>query len=138
RVPPARPSWSRNMSPVIRAFFASLCACAALADAARAEWNTIYSSAREEARQVSSASLAVPLTRAEWDATVAHRREMWREMLGLSPLPPRTPLKATVTGTLDRDDYVVEKIHFQSLPGAYVIGNLYRPAKPVGRLPAVL
>ncbi len=39
---------------------------------------------------------------------------------------------------LDRGDYVVEKIHFQSLPGAYVIGNLYRPARPAGRLPAVL
>jgi dienelactone hydrolase len=39
---------------------------------------------------------------------------------------------------LDRGDYVVEKIHFQSLPGAYVIGNLYRPAKFSGRLPAVL
>ena len=63
---------------------------------------------------------------------------MWREMLGLSPLPPRTPLAATVTGVLERGDYVVEKIHFQSLPGAYVIGNLYRPAKPAGRLPAVL
>jgi dienelactone hydrolase len=63
---------------------------------------------------------------------------MWREMIGLSPLPPRTPLNATVTGTLDRGDYVVEKIHFQSVPGAYVIGNLYRPAKPSGRLPAVL
>ncbi len=63
---------------------------------------------------------------------------MWLEMIGLSPLPPRTPLHATLTGTLDRGDYVVEKIHFQSVPGAYVIGNLYRPAKVSGKLPAVL
>lgn len=45
---------------------------------------------------------------------------------------------ATVTGELDRGDYVVEKVHFQSVPGAYVVGNLYRPAKVTGRLPAVL
>lgn len=105
---------------------------------ARCDWGTLYGSAREEARQVSSSSLAVPLSPEQWKATVAGRREMWREMLGLSPLPLRTPLNATVTGTLDRDDYVVEKVHFQCLPGAYVVGNLYRPAKPLGRLPAVL
>jgi len=63
---------------------------------------------------------------------------MWHEMLGLAPMPERTPLMATVTGTLPRGDYVVEKLHFQSIPGAYVIGNIYRPAKVTGRLPAVL
>lgn len=102
------------------------------------DWSTIYGAAREEARQISSASLATPLAPAEWNATLDRRREMWREMIGLSPLPPRTPLNATVTGTLNRGDYVVEKVHFQCVPGAYVIGNIYRPAKPAGRLPAVL
>jgi dienelactone hydrolase len=105
---------------------------------AHAEWTTLYGAAREEARQVSSNSLAAPLSQKQWEATLDERREMWRDMLGLSPLPPRTPLEATVTGVLERDDYVVEKVHFQSVPGAYVIGNLYRPAKPAGRLPAVL
>lgn len=112
--------------------------CGALPGPARGEWTTIYGSARQEARRISSASLAVPLSPAQWKATVSKRREMWREMLGLSPLPPRTPLAAKITGVLQRGDYVVEKIHFQSIPGAYVIGNLYRPAKPAGRLPVVL
>jgi dienelactone hydrolase len=102
------------------------------------QWQTIYGALREEARRISSSSLAVPMPPSKWQATVAERRERWRKMLGLSPLPPRAPLNATVTGTLDREDYVVEKIHFQSLPGAYVIGNLYRPARIEGRLPAVL
>jgi X-Pro dipeptidyl-peptidase-like protein len=115
-----------------------LCGFGSSTRASGGDWTTLYGSAREEARQISSSSLAVPLSPAEWNATVAKRREMWREMLGLSPLPPRTPLGATVTGVLDRGDYVVEKVHFQSVPGAYVIGNLYRPARPAGRLPAVL
>lgn len=114
------------------------CASATLARAEDGNWTTIYGSAREEARHVSSSSLATPLSPEQWEATVSQRREMWREMLGLSPLPPRTPLAATVTGVLERGDYVVEKVHFQSVPGAYVIGNLYRPAKVEGRLPAVL
>jgi len=119
-----------------------LCGCGTWPCEARGDWTTIYGSVRQEARQVSSSSLAVPLSPAQWKATLSRRREMWREMLGLSPLPPRTPLAATITGVLQRGDYVVEKIHFQSVPGAYVIGNLYRPAKsahPEGtRLPAVL
>lgn len=98
----------------------------------------IYDSVCREARAISSLSLAVPLSKAGWEASLAQRREVWREMLGLSPMPERTPLEATVTGTLDRGDYVVEKVHFQSIPGAYVPGNLYRPAEITEPLPAVL
>ncbi len=61
-----------------------------------------------------------------------------REMLGLSPWPERTPLKPVVTGTLSREGVIVENIHFQSLPGLYVTGNLYRPEKQSGPLPAIL
>lgn len=99
---------------------------------------SIYGSVSQEARAVSAASLAKPLSPQEWQDSLAERREKWLEMLGLSPLPKRTPLEATVTGMLERGDYVVEKIHFQSLPGAHVAGNLYRPAKITGKLPAVL
>ncbi len=60
-------------------------------------------------------------------------------MLGLWPIPEKTPLDATVTGTLERDGAVViEKLHFQSRPGLYVTGNLYRPKASAGRLPAIL
>ncbi len=127
------------MPPLYRIVIVALfCGYGAFASVASADWTTIYGAAREDARQISSNSLAVPLSPTEWNATVDHRREMWRDMLGLSPLPKRTPLHATVTGTLERGDYVVEKVHFQCVPGAYVIGNIYRPAKIEGRLPAVL
>lgn len=106
--------------------------------AANLQAETIYDSVCREAEQVSRASLADPLPPAAWHASLARRREMWREMIGLSPLPERQPLHATVTGVLERGDYVVEKLHFQSLPGAYVAGNLYRPAKVTQPLPAVL
>lgn len=61
----------------------------------------------------------------------------YMEMLGLSPLPEKTPLNAKVAGTLEMPGYVVEKIHFQSRPGLYVTANLYRPAAP-GKYPAIL
>ncbi len=104
----------------------------------RAQGISLNGSVATEAREVSGASLARPLAPGAWQASLGERREQWLEMLGLSPLPERTPLEATVTGVLERGDYVVEKIHFQSLPGAHVAGNLYRPAKVEGRLPAVL
>ncbi len=99
---------------------------------------TLYGAARVDAAKLSEASLDQPLDKQQWEATLEERRQDWLEMLGLSPLPPRSPLKATVTGSLQRGSYVVEKVHFQSLPGAYVIGNLYRPAKIDQPLPAVL
>jgi len=66
-------------------------------------------------------------------------REEYFHMLGLWPLPERTPLQATVTSTIEGDGYVVDMIHYQSRPRLYVTGNLYRPASvaPGERLPAV-
>jgi dienelactone hydrolase len=75
-----------------------------------------------------------------WEAARPRHVEEYFDMLGLSPQPDRTPLRATVIRTLARDGYAVEMVHFQSRPGLYVTGNLYRPAAaPAGeRLPAVL
>ncbi len=104
----------------------------------RADGTTLYGSVSRTGERISQSSLAAPLFPDQWNGTLKQRREQWREMIGLSPLPDRTPLEATITGTLDRGDYVVEKIHFQSFPGAHVTGNLYRPAKIEGKLPTVL
>lgn len=59
-------------------------------------------------------------------------------MLGLDPLPERTPLHARITGTLDRPEYRVEKLVFQSRPGLYVTGNFYLPKKATPPMAAVL
>jgi dienelactone hydrolase len=74
----------------------------------------------------------------DWQARRPRLRQELLDMLGLWPLPERTPLRATVTGTLERDRFVVEKLHFQSRPGLYVTGNLYRPKASKEKLPAVV
>jgi len=74
----------------------------------------------------------------DWTAQRDARHLELREMLGLSPWPERTPLAPVVTGTLERNGIVVEKLHFQSQPGLYVTGNLYRPKEVTGPLPTVL
>ena len=65
------------------------------------------------------------------------RRELY-SMLGLWPLPEKTDLKPVITGTLEREGVIVEKIHFQSRPGLYVTANLYRPRTQDKPLPAVV
>ncbi len=58
--------------------------------------------------------------------------------LGLDPLPPRTPLNAQVIGRLEKDDYVIEKVAFESRPNHVVPGLLYLPKNAQGPVPAVI
>ena len=53
-------------------------------------------------------------------------------------MPEATPLNAVVHGAVTRQGYTVEKVYFESLPGHFVTGSLYRPTGRQGRLPAVL
>ncbi|HRH98892.1 MAG TPA: alpha/beta hydrolase family protein, partial [Prosthecobacter sp.] len=74
----------------------------------------------------------------DWKAKAPEYRRQMFEMLGLDPLPEKTPLKPTKTGELKGDGYVVEKMHFQSMPGLYVTANLYLPDKVTKPLPTIL
>src|SRR5687768_16327431 len=55
------------------------------------------------------------------------RRQEALDMFGLSPMPERGDLKATVTGRHEREGVVVENLHFQFSPGLYVTANFYLP-----------
>jgi hypothetical protein len=79
-----------------------------------------------------------PDTLAQWRDRAAALRRQIQVALGLWPWPTRTPLNARVHGTVERDDYIVDKLVFESLPGHFVTGSLYRPKGRTGRLPAVL
>lgn len=63
-------------------------------------------------------------------------RERLAEMWGA--FPERTPLNPRQTGLIERGDYVVEKIVFESRPGFYITANLYRPKTSPGKLPAIV
>ncbi len=70
------------------------------------------------------------------------RREQVRRRIlvsqGLWPMPEKTPLNAVIHGRIEKEGYSIEKVYFESVPGFYVTGNLYRPANPKGKVPAVL
>ncbi len=47
------------------------------------------------------------------------------------------PLNSSITGRIKAQDYSIEKVIFESLPGFYVTANLYLPNQP-GRYPGIL
>ena len=73
-----------------------------------------------------------------WKERRPELRRQLLEMLGLDPMPQRTDLRAEVRGVVERPDFVVEKILFQSSPELYVTGSLYRPKTVEKPLPAIL
>lgn len=76
--------------------------------------------------------------------TWAKRKQEIRERVllasGLFPLPTKTPLNAVVHGRVERDDYTIDRVFFESFPGHYVTGNLYLPKNPPpgGKMPGIL
>lgn len=56
---------------------------------------------------------------------------------GLMPLPARNPLNPTFEGQTILNGVVIDKIRFESMPGFYCTGTLYRPQQE-GMKPAVL
>ncbi|MBM4079968.1 MAG: acetylxylan esterase, partial [Planctomycetes bacterium] len=121
-----------------RATLIGLTAAISLASARAEEPTMLYRSLVRRAEEVSTRSLADLPSLDTWKAQLPEKRRRWLEMLGLDPLPERTEMHVTVTGVLDRGHYVVEKLHFQPLPGCRIAANLYRPKNPQGKLPAVI
>lgn len=74
----------------------------------------------------------------EWEPAAARLRDQILTGCGLNPMPKKTPLRAKVFAKVDRGDYTIETVTFQSYPGLYVIGNLYRPKGKTGLLPVIL
>ncbi|HWQ53722.1 MAG TPA: acetylxylan esterase [Bryobacteraceae bacterium] len=73
-----------------------------------------------------------------WEKLRARRQNEMRDMLGLLPWPKRTPLNVRITGKIDKGDYTIEKIAFESMPKFYVTGNLYVPKNRKGAAPAII
>src|SRR5687767_555284 len=81
-----------------------------------------------------------PITPDSWAARKKEIRERILLAAGLFPLPSKTPLNAVVHGRVERDDYTIDRVFFESFPGHYVTGSLYLPThRPAnGKMPGIL
>lgn len=95
-----------------------------LTEVAKTQW---------EARAARVAQIRTPAAAKERQQDI--RKALLEEIGGF---PEKTPLNARITGTLDRDDYTVEKLIFESQPRHYVTANIYVPKSGVPPYPAVL
>ena len=50
----------------------------------------------------------------------------------------KLPLNPQIFGKIERSDYTVEKVYFESYPGFFCTGNLYRPRGKDGPFPAIV
>jgi|GEM_PF-267312 len=74
----------------------------------------------------------------EWQQRAQRLREGILKGAELLPLPPRNALNPIIHSRREYDGYIVENVAFESLPGFYVTGNLYRPAGKQGTLAGIL
>ncbi|MBD3319476.1 MAG: hypothetical protein GF350_00095, partial [Chitinivibrionales bacterium] len=76
--------------------------------------------------------------RYEWDARSDYLEKHIRITNGLWPSLEKTPLNTLQYGTVEYDSFAVDKVCFESFPGFYVTGNVYRPVSGQGPFPAIL
>lgn len=64
----------------------------------------------------------------DWKQHADSIRTQLRKGMELEVFPDRTPLHARYRNKKELDGYTVESVVFESLPGFFVTGNLYKPA----------
>jgi len=93
----------------------------------------------EEAAKEQLAKFAQSYSNLEqWKARAEQVREGILRGTELLPLPEKCPLKPIIHSKRKFDGYTVQNVAFESLPGVFVTGSLYRPLKGKGPFAAIL
>ena len=92
----------------------------------------------EEARQHLADFAATYTSQDEWEVRGQKIREGILKGAELKLPLPQIDLNPMIRDRKELDGYTVENVTFESLPGFYVMGNLYRPLNYEGTRPAIL
>lgn len=76
--------------------------------------------------------------RQEWETRKAQLKPCLLEALQLSHIPAAPGSKPVITAERKFDGYTVRNIAIEILPGVYINGSLYKPAKYKGKIPVIL
>ena len=74
----------------------------------------------------------------EWEKRKAELKNCLPRALRLSPVPAKPDSKIILTAKRKYDGYTVENFALETLPGIYVCGSIYKPAKIKGKCPVIL
>jgi len=75
---------------------------------------------------------------AQWKERAKRIREGILRGAELLPMPKKCPLNPIIHNNREYEGYTVENVAFESLPGVFVTGSLYRPLEGKGPFAAVL
>jgi len=99
---------------------------------------TYYQRTPEEGKKHLDKLLASYTSLQTWESRKAELRQCFYKQLNLSPMPEKTPLNPIFTPKRKFDGYTVENVGIETVPGFWLCGSLYRPAKGKGPFPAIL
>lgn len=92
----------------------------------------------EKAKEQLARFAATYSNQAEWRQRAQMIREGILQGADLVPMPQKCPLNPIIHSRREHDGYTVENAAFESLPGVFVTGNLYRPTKGTGPFAGIL
>lgn len=72
----------------------------------------------------------------DWQQRQQEIKRKFEKVLG--PFPEKTPLKPQITKRIEKEDFTVEHIVYESQPGFYVTSSLYLPKGKKKNLPAII
>jgi hypothetical protein len=75
-------------------------------------------------------------TLADWQKRQEWLRTVLNDVIGT--FPQKTPLNAKITRTIDKDDFKIEHIVYESQPGFYVTSSMFIPDGLKGKAPVVI
>jgi dienelactone hydrolase len=110
----------------------AIVALAALVSLSRAEVQTLWRGdclSEEDAAEKLAEAAEQYKSKAQWEAYAEHVRRGILAGMRLERRPPACELKPIRHSKKEHDGYTVENVAFESLPGYWVTGNLYLPAK---------
>lgn len=71
----------------------------------------------------------IPSSLSEWEKRRELVKANLRKGMELEVMPEFVPLKPVIYKKWTMEGYTIENVYFETLPGIYVTGNLYRPTK---------
>lgn len=74
----------------------------------------------------------------QWEARKAELKACIYNALNVDPLRTRMTLNITLTPKRKMNGYTVENFALETIPGMYVTGSIYRPARAKGKLPLII
>ncbi len=92
--------------------------------------NNIRNYLMREAALITDRSMTGIRSLEDWEKIRQDHYRKLVEMLSLEDVPlegKRPPLNVKITGTVREKGYRIEKLYYESLPGLYVVANLYIP-----------